>query len=35
MLKDSEREKFEKRPGMDYEKEMEMLKERLRVMGRE
>jgi hypothetical protein len=35
MLKDSDREKLEKKTGMTYDKEMDMLKERLRVMGRE
>jgi hypothetical protein len=39
MLKDSDREKLEKRGGLsggvDHEKEMDVLRERLRMMGRE
>ncbi|KAJ5698691.1 hypothetical protein N7462_000696 [Penicillium macrosclerotiorum] len=35
LMKDSDRERSEKRTAMDYDREMDMLKERLRVMGRE
>ncbi|OOQ81594.1 polo-like kinase [Penicillium brasilianum] len=35
LLKDGDREKLEKKTGMDYDREMDLLKERLRVMGRE
>ncbi|KAJ5157744.1 uncharacterized protein N7482_008844 [Penicillium canariense] len=35
MLKDSYQAKSDKRSGLDYDKEVDMLKERLRVMGRE
>ncbi|KAJ5114422.1 hypothetical protein NUU61_000181 [Penicillium alfredii] len=35
VLKDGDREKMEKRASADYDKEMDMLKERLRALGRE